>query len=168
MPGELMDTIALMKRRARKPSQMAVHMLTPKPFQLASTQNPYEAHMNYTNDLNAIIGILATFSPHLNRDAILRLKVILLIAREGTCTSRFLEEALDVNQSTISRATKSLSDGRGRSKRTRTKGLGYLQKFREGGDRNRLRYCLSERGEELIDRLVRLIRTSAIKNLQER
>ena len=122
--------------------------------------------MNHTNDIEAMLGILATFSPHLNRDTILKAKIVLMVAREGNCTSRYLQDALGVDQSTISRTTTFLSRGGGcRSPKTCKGGLGLIRQYRDEENAKRHRYMLTGLGGELIDRLVALMRNAAIKNL---
>ncbi len=98
------------------------------------------------------------------RGSALDLLVFLEVAREDGCTSRHLQERLNINQSTVSRVTRVLGEGKAKASRRQTwDGKGLIFSYKDGPAMgyplpaghslraDRFRYSLTDKGHELLE-----------------
>lgn len=118
--------------------------------------------MDFTHDLDAQIKIQHRLASHVKGASAIQGQIFLLIAQQGNCASKFLEDALGVNQSTISRETRSLR-GLGDQRRKRRH---LIRSYKDPQQPQRNRYELTVKGEKLAASIVKIQREAAMKNLQ--
>ncbi|MFG6519508.1 hypothetical protein ACGYLX_18895 [Sulfitobacter sp. 1A13496] len=121
-------------------------------------------HMDMPSEIDAITKVFHLLVEYRTRGSGLEALVLLEIARQEGCTSRYLQEVLEVDQSSISRVTRVLGDGIAPPRKRKPwdgRGLIYSYKDPEAvpkapeGSRapraDRLRYALTAKGRELLD-----------------
>ncbi|GGC16667.1 hypothetical protein GCM10011363_36420 [Marivita lacus] len=124
-------------------------------------------HMDMPSEIDAILKMFHMFGLYRTRASGLELLVFLEIAKEEGCTSRYLRERLDVNQSTVSRVTRVLGDGDAKPiDRQPWDGQQLIYSYPDAAQSKKargdcsayradtLRYALTERGRELLNRVL--------------
>jgi len=133
-------------------------------------------------EIAALAQTLRLLDIYQTRRSGLNILVLLEIAREEGCTSRYLQEKLNVNQSTISRATRDLGGANVRTGRCNPLGgsaLIFSYKDLEAsrperpidrpGRSDRLRYALTETGREKLSKAVQYLSTNfPVRPIQDR
>ncbi|OAN78223.1 hypothetical protein A8B82_10810 [Sulfitobacter sp. EhC04] len=78
-------------------------------------------------------------------------QLVITVAIEPICTTRYLRETLGVSQATISRITRTVGDGYGRHRRKRRwVGRDLVCGYKDPKDTRCYRYKLTEKGENLL------------------
>ena len=120
-------------------------------------------HMDMPSEIDALTKVFHRLVEYRTRGSGLEALVLLEIARQKGCTSRHLQEVLDIDQSSISRVTRVLRDGNAPpSKRKPWDGRGLIVSYKDpeaaqkttadsrAPRSDRLRYALTVKGRDLL------------------
>lgn len=115
------------------------------------------------SDLLAILALtMKRLAPYHNRESAILPALFIAIAQEPGCTCRYLKERFAVDQSAISKATRTLGDGMDKHKQRHKwpgRELIYSEpdtkaaKPTEKKHQQRLRYNLTEKGQQIVDEI---------------